>query len=487
MVFKGRTVLAFVFLAMFSGSALTLAVTDPFDIGQTGKSPKANSTMGQNQLTGKDLNKVEKTYELIQSRFLQKADHDKVMNGAINGMLASLNDPYTTYMNAEEAKQFEESISSSFQGIGAEFTVNDGKFTITSPIKGSPAEKAGIHPGDVVDAVNGEKLDGLTLNQVVTKIRGPKGSQVTLHVVRSGITNPLDIVIVRDDIPQETIYAEMVSDKVGKIEIRQFSTTTASRFREELKRLEDSGMKGLIIDVRDDPGGLLESVVDIMENFVEKGKPIVQIENRDGKKEATPAKGKYTVKKYPVTVLINGGSASASEILAGAIQEAAGGKLVGDKTFGKGTVQETYSREMGDGSNLKMTVFKWLTPNGNWIHQKGIEPDVKVDQPDYFKLSVLNKKETLKPDIVNEEVKKMQVMLSALSLKPDRTDGYYSEKTVLQVKAFQRLHNLPMTGEADAATQSKLESEIVKLVRDPKNDAQLKSAIQVTEAAIKAK
>jgi carboxyl-terminal processing protease len=183
--------------------------------------------------------------------------------------------------------------------------------------------------------------------------------------------------------------------------------------------------------------------------------------------------------------LTNGGSASASEILAGAVKEAAGGKLVGEKTYGKGTVQVTYEKEMGDGSNIKMTIRKWLTPKGNWIHQKGIQPDVPVSQPDYFRMPAPTKKETLKPDTVSEEVKKLQMMLSALSLNPDRTDGYYSAKTAQSVKAFQKSHQLPATGEADVATLNKLEEEVVKLIRDPQNDAQLKAAVQTTEGAIK--
>ncbi|WNQ11624.1 S41 family peptidase [Paenibacillus aurantius] len=487
MVFKGRTVIVFVILAMFVSSVLTLTVAHPSFLGRNpagGQSSGASSS-GTSGLTTQDLNKVAKTYDLIQNRFLTQTDHDKVMNGAINGMLEALNDPYTTYMDPKEAKQFDETISSSFQGIGAEVSLQDGKVTIMSPIKGSPAEKAGLRANDVIATVNGEKLDGLTLNQAVLKIRGPKGTQAKLGIVRSGTTDTIEVNVVRDDISLETVYGEMLTDQVGKIEIRQFSTNTAKRFREELNALEAKGMKGLVIDVRNDPGGLLDSVVDIMENFVEKGKPIVQIEDRQGKKEATNAEGKYPVKKYPVTVLINNGSASASEILAGAFKESAGGTLVGEKSYGKGTVQITYEKEMGDGSNIKMTVFKWLTPNGNWIHQKGIEPDVAVEPPAYYKAAPFTKKETLKPDMVSDDVKTLQLMLGALNLKPDRTDGYFSAKTASELKAFQRLQNLPATGEADTATMNKLEAELIKVIKDPKNDTQLHEAVRVTEEALR--
>lgn len=490
MKYNGRTVLAFVLLAVIASSILTLSFTHTYP-GLAGEKERAadkdkpSASAPPTSLTSQDVTKLNTAFQLIERNFLTKVEHDKIMNGAINGMLAALDDPYTTYMNPEETREFDETINSSFQGIGAEVSLEDGRVTIIAPIKGSPAEKAGIRANDVIQSVNGEKLDGLTLTQAVSKIRGVKGSQAKLVILRGGSGEPVELTIVRDDIPVETVYADMVSDTVGKIEIRQFSTNTASRFHEELGKLEEKGMKGLIIDVRDDPGGLLPSVVDILENFVPKGKPIVQIEDRNGKREATPAEGKYAQKTYPVTVLINKGSASASEILAAGIKEAAGGKLVGETTFGKGTVQVTYEKEMGDGSNIKMTMYKWLTPNANWIHKKGIEPDLAVEQPDYFKARPFSKKETLKPDTVGEDVKTLQQMLGAINLRPDRTDGYFSQRTALQVKAFQRLQNLPMTGEADEATMTKLEAEIVKQIRDPKNDKQLHEAIRITEEALK--
>ncbi|MNI61929.1 Carboxy-terminal processing protease CtpB precursor [compost metagenome] len=163
------------------------------------------------------------------------------------------------------------------------------------------------------------------------------------------------------------------------------------------------------------------------------------------------------------------------------MKEAIGGQLVGEKSFGKGTVQVTYEKEMGDGSNIKMTVMKWLTPNGNWIHKKGIEPDIKVEQPAVYNLTVFSKEKTLKVDMVGEEVKKLQVMLEALGYKPDRQDGYFSPSTTAQVKAFQKAKKLTVTGEADAKTMEAIEQAVMLMLRDSKNDAQLKAAIEATE------
>jgi carboxyl-terminal processing protease len=433
-------------------------------------------------LTSKDLNKISTTYQLIEGKFLTEMDREKVVNGAINGMLSTLEDPYTVYMDQKEAKQFEESITSSFQGIGAEVSLDEGKVTIMAPIKGSPAEKAGLHSNDVILSVNGEKLDGLTLNQAIMKIRGPKGTQAKLEVTRSGSPEPIQMIVVRDDIDVETVHAEMLQGNIGKIEIRQFSSNTSKRFKDELSNLEAKGMKGLIIDVRNDPGGLLSSVVEIAEPFVPKGKPIVKIENRKGEQEATASQG--TGKSYPVTVLTNKGSASASEILAGALHDSVGSKLSGETTFGKGTVQVTFEKEMGDGSNIKMTVYKWLTPSGTWIHKKGIAPDIAVDQPAYFKVAPMSKKATLKPDTNSEDVKNLQIMLAGIGMTPDRTDGYFSEKTALAVKTFQRMQGLPITGEVDTETANRIEKAILTEIKDPKNDLQLKAAVQYIQSMV---
>ncbi|WP_248929465.1 S41 family peptidase [Paenibacillus hamazuiensis] len=481
MTFKGRTVLAFILLAMFASSIMTLTLVQPSFLAEKGGQVSAAVRSGG--LTSKDIGKLSTTFQLIESKYLSEVDHDKVINGAINGMLATLDDPFTVYMDQKEAKQFDESITSSFQGIGAEVSLEDGKVTIVSPIKGSPADKAGLHANDIIVSINGEKLDGLTLNQAVMKIRGPKGTQAKLEVIRAGSTEPIQFIVVRDDIDVETVFSEMLDNNIGKIEIRQFSSNTAQRFKEQLKALEDKGMKGLIIDVRNDPGGLLSSVVEIVEPFVPKGKPIVQIENRKGEREQTPSNG--GTKNYPVSVLINKGSASASEILAGALHDSAGSKLIGETSFGKGTVQVTFEKEMGDGSNIKMTVYKWLTPNGTWIHKKGIEPDIPVEQPAYYKVLPLSKKATLKPDTTGDDVKNLQLMLTGLGFDPGRTDGYFSEQTATAVKAFQRVNGLPMTGEVDTDTANKVEKGILALIRDPKNDLQLKAAVQYMQTAVK--
>lgn len=481
MVFRGRTVLTFILLAMFASSLMTMTVFMP-------QQSESTTSKSNGKLSAKDIEKLQTTFGLIDANFLHKADHEKLMNGAINGMLATLDDPFTSYMDQKEAQQFNESVTSSFQGIGAEVSMDDNKVKIISPIKGSPAEKAGLKANDVILAVNGEKLDGLTLTQAVMKIRGPKGTQAKLTILRVGSTEPIEMIVIRDDIPVETVYGDMLAGNVGKLEIRQFSTNTAVRFKEELVKLESNGMKALIIDVRDDPGGILPVVVDIASNFVENGKTIVQIEDRDGKKQLNPSDNKTGVKKYPIAILVNGGSASASEILAGALKESVPGAIVvGTATYGKGTVQVTYEKEMGDGSNLKLTSYKWLTPLGNWIHTKGIEPTLKVEQPDYFNTKPFSRKTILQPDMVGDDVKTLQVILKGLGYPIDRTDGYFSAKTAQAVAAFQKDQGITADSKVDMVLMDKMEKALIVHIRDPKNDAQLNAALAALQDKLKGK
>jgi carboxyl-terminal processing protease len=489
MVFKGRMVLVYVLIAMFASSLLTLLTINFFypvvsiANGNTDISGQAGTASPQpGSLTSKDLKKLDMAYNLIHTQYVSKIDHDKILNGAITGMLSATEDPFSTYMTPEEAKQFQDNVDALFEGIGAELLMIDNKVTIDFLIKGSPAEKAGLRKNDIIASVNGEKLDGLTLYQAVAKIRGMKGTQAELSILRTGAKDPLNIIVVRDEIESQTVKSEMVTKEIGKIEIRQFSVRTVEEFKAGLVGLEKQGMKSLIIDVRDDPGGFLKKVVDIAQLFIDKGKTIVQIEGRDGKRQAEVSKISEPVRKYPIVVLINKGSASASEILAAALQQSAGIKLIGETTYGKGTVQETFIEEMADGSNLKLTIDKWLTPNGTWIHQKGITPDIPVKQPAYFDVMALSKKVTLKYDMNNEDVKNMQVMLEGLGYSPMRKDGYYDAQTVAAVKAFQKANQLSETGEADEATMKELEIKISDKIKDSKNDMQLNAAINLLQS-----
>lgn len=276
--------------ALLCGSLVTLGVTGySHVIGQAAGEGLASAL----QVTGlqqKESQKLGTALSLIESNYYETVDREKLIDGAVNGMMEALGDPYSNYMGKETAEKFEESIEGSFSGIGAEVSSDNGKVVVVSPIKGSPAEKAGIQAKDVILSVNGESLEGMELNAAVAKIRGPKGSEATLKIQRSGSVEPLEFVLTRDDVKLETVYATMEKDNVGVIEVTQFSLNTAERFKEELEKLEKQGMKGLVIDVRNDPGGVLPIVIEMAEQFVPAGKSIVQIEYKDKNAKLVPQK-----------------------------------------------------------------------------------------------------------------------------------------------------------------------------------------------------
>jgi carboxyl-terminal processing protease len=400
-----------------------------------------------NQAERSEFSKLYLAYDKLEEEYYKEVDEEAVINGAINGMIDALEDPYSDYMNRDEASQFNENISSSFQGIGAEIQERDGYINIVSPIKNSPAEKAGLMPNDKVLAVDGKDIKGYSASEAVLLIRGSKGTEVTLSIQR-GTNAQMEVTIVRDDIPIETVYAEMLDDQVAHIIISSFSTNTYDELLTAIDSMEKEGMKALVLDVRQNPGGLLSSAIDISNLFVEEGKNLLQIEIQ-GDKEVTVATPGSRV-KVPVTLIIDEGSASASEILAGALSESANVPLVGLNSFGKGTVQTV--NDLPDGSNIKITTAKWLTPDGNWIHDVGILPDHVVEYPSYAMLPPLDTAITLKKNQSSEAVQTAEEMLKAVGYDVGVVDGNFDEQMNNAVKKFQSDNKLAVSGDIDGET-----------------------------------
>ncbi|WP_142505580.1 S41 family peptidase [Melghirimyces algeriensis] len=473
---RGRTVALIVVFTVLFSSLTTAAV-----VGENGLLSQVTGN-GNSQGFEDDLDKLKEAYAMIKSRYIGEVKDQKLIDGAIRGMVESLEDPYSAYMDQETAKQFHSSLESSFQGIGAEVTMKKGRVTIVSPFKESPAEKAGLRPEDQILKVNGKSLEGMDLNEAVSEIKGKKGTKARLEVMRPGQDDILKITVVRDEIPIETVHTKMMEDKIGKIEISQFSEDTSSDFIEELEKLEKKGMEGLVIDVRGNPGGLLPAVLEISEQLVPHEKKIMMTEDKQGNR--MEYKSKLEEKKdYPIVVLTDKGSASASEILAAALKESGGYKIVGQTSFGKGTVQT--AKDFDDGSNLKLTMAKWLTPKGNWIHEKGIKPDVKVKLPKYYTATPPQPEDQLKRDTNSQQVKSLQLILEGLGYRPGRTDGYFDKKTETAVKAFQKTNDLSVTGTVDKKTALKLQDEFVSLLREPESDLQLQVALKTLKKEMK--
>lgn len=423
--------------------------------------------------------KLEAVYKILDKQYIDPLNTDKLVDGAVDGMMKSLEDPYTVYMNVEESKGFGESISSSFVGIGAEVEERDGKIVIVSPIKGAPAEKAGLKPNDRIVKVGDTSLEGMKTAEAVKLMRGEKGTKAELTVERPGETELLQITIVRDTIPVETVHAEMKENGIGVIGVSKVSENTAKEFAIHLAELKGQGLKGLVLDLRQNPGGLLDRSLDIAGMLLPKNKVVLKMEGRGGNRTYL-SKGSGSnpdASDIPITVLIDGGTASAGEILAGALQESGGAKLVGEKTYGKGTAQGF--DDFPDGSTIKYTNAKWLTPSGKWIHKTGISPDVEVPLPEYASLPYVNPDKEWKQDDFGTEVRSIQIMLAALGFDPGRRDGYFDTGTAAAVTRFQTAQGITADGKANGATVRKM-TELLR-AELKKNDPQMQAAMKLLE------
>jgi carboxyl-terminal processing protease len=331
-------------------------------------------------------------YRAITDQFVGEVDEKKLVEGAINGMVTSLGDRWSQYLTSEQYRDSLQGISGRFSGIGAEMQGQpmpsgepctplgpDCRLTVITTVPGAPAEKAGLLPGDAVVAVDGSSLDGLTADEATGKIRGPKGTPVTLTIVR-GAEAPRDVTIVRDYIARPEVQAKTLADgTVGYVKLSGFSDSASKAFAAAVADLSSQGVKRFVVDIRGNPGGFVSAARDIASQFIGSG-PVYFQEDARGDRIAVEAKpgGAATGGDVRVVALIDGNSASASEILAGALQDTGRGTLVGSRSFGKGTIQEwlPLPNDMG---GMRLTVLKWLTPGGRWIHDTGIEPDIAVD------------------------------------------------------------------------------------------------------------
>ena len=307
----------------------------------------------------------------------QPLDPDTLIQGSISGMLDSLGDPYTSYIDPETFAQENASLDGEYTGIGAWVDTSGDKLVIISPMPDSPAEKAGIKPGDVVVAIDGESMEGLTPSQALERILGPADSVILLTIAREGSDALLEFELQRAVIPLPSIASEMLDDETGYIQIFSFATNTYTDFALELKGLVDGGAQHLIIDLRNNPGGLVDSAQDIASIFLEDKVVLIE-EWGDGRMTEYRTTQATTAPDLPVYILVNQGTASASEILAGALQDYGRATLIGNTTFGKGLIQNWIPLD-GDYGAVRITIAKWLTPNGRQIQDLGLEPDFLID------------------------------------------------------------------------------------------------------------
>lgn len=303
---------------------------------------------------------------------------ESLLEGAIKGMTGSLNDPYTVFMNQQEFSNFTKQIDGTYSGIGVQIkTGDDDKITVVSVFEDSPAEKAGVKKDDKIDKVNGVTVTGKETNKAISLMTGETGKKVVLSIIREG-SEPLELTLTTAKIERTIVNAEIIDKNIGYIQITEFDSNVSKTFKEKLDYLKSNGAKGLIVDLRSNPGGILNEVVKVSSNFVEKDKVITYtIDKYNNKKEELSEGGDYI--GVPMVLLVDGGSASASEIFTGVVRDYKLGKIVGVKTYGKGVVQTTLDTR--DGTALKVTIAKYYTPSGENINKIGIQPDIEVEYP----------------------------------------------------------------------------------------------------------
>ncbi|MEK7067761.1 MAG: S41 family peptidase [Patescibacteria group bacterium] len=339
---------------------------------------KYETAQRENLARDVDFNMFWQVWEMLKEKYVDKDTlKDKEMfYGALRGLVNSAGDPYTVFMNPVVSQEFADDMKGTFEGIGAEVGIKGEILTVIAPLADMPAEAAGLKAGDKILKINGEDTSPMTIDEAVGKIRGPKGTTVTLNVWRESFDKPQDFVITRSTIVVKSVTWSMNKDKLMVIKISHFNDDTAELFDRAVRETIKQNPKGIILDLRNDPGGYLETAIEVASEWIEEGVVVTEKFNEEKKNEYL-ARGRARLQDFKTVVLVNEGSASASEIVAGALKDLGLAQIVGAKTFGKGSVQEL--EYLPDGSSLKITVAKWLTPKGININDEGIMPDAEVN------------------------------------------------------------------------------------------------------------
>lgn len=327
--------------------------------------------------TDSSLDAIEEAWEIIFDDYVNqdKLDAEALSQAAIRGMIEELNDPYTSYLSAEDYKMSLSSLSGTFEGIGAYVGVRDEQLMIIAPITGSPAAEAGIRAGDIIKGVNGESTEGMSLEEAILRIRGPKGTLVRLLILHQGDAEPEEISIIRAEIELSSVYFEM-KDDIAYIQIYHFTERTNQELISVLESVAEESASAIILDLRSNPGGLVETVIDVTSHFIEEGVVLHVVDNQ-GEQTSSPVRPDDVITDLPMVVLVDGFSASGSEVLAGALQDYGRAVIAGAVTYGKGSVNTLH--RLTDGSGIYITTARWLTPDGRLIEGEGITPDYELD------------------------------------------------------------------------------------------------------------
>ena len=373
-------------LSVIAILALVIAISSwGFELGGWGRgndsSPASNNIQSVPGGVPQDFERLFEVWEALKRDHFDRETLDaaQLTEGAIRGMLEALDDPYAAYLNPQRYRMESEDFKGSFSGIGAEVTMRNGRITIIAPLPDTPADEAGIRAGDIIVEINGESTEGLTLQEAVNKIRGPSGESVDLVIFRSTVGEPINVTLVRGVIEVSSVRFRMFTGRIAHLRITSFTETTNREVRKALEKMEDLNARGLIIDLRNNPGGILDSVVKVTSQFLDEGLVLYEVDGRGNRRNWEVVSGGLG-KDIPLVVLINEGSASGAEVLAGALMDHNRGPVIGAKTFGKGSVNTL--RQLKDGGGIYFTIARWFTPDGTLIEGEGLEPEIAVEHPD---------------------------------------------------------------------------------------------------------
>lgn len=403
---------------------------------------------------------------------------DELMTKALLGMTGFESDPNTSYMSAEEMESFTTGIDMGYVGIGVQYRSMDGQNIVDRVFRDSPAERAGVLPGDIFYRVDGQLLDGLTSDEIAEMVKGESGTTVVIEFIRQG--EIISLEIIRGEV-HNSAFGYILNDDIGFLEISQFGTSTSSEVEAYLQDLISQGAKKLIIDLRGNGGGYLTSVVNICSFFLPENSVILVQENRDGSYTYSNARGGTKFSFDDIVILVDEGTASAAEVMTAALRDNMGVEVVGVTTFGKGTVQ--VSRTFSDGSAIKYTTSEWLTPNEEKIHEIGIEPDYVVELHPILTafIPAMEEDEQYRYDEVNEKVSMVQMALDFLGYQVDRQDGYFSKATENALKAYQSANGKTADGIIDEEVYNMTITDAIRSwsLNQSEHDTQMKKAVEL--------
>lgn len=435
----------------------------------------------------KPLPAITEAYNKIVEKSVFRPKSEQLVEGAIRGMAEAISDPYSTYYTKEEAVQHRQALAEERVGIGVEIMYTGNRFVVVSPMKDSPAERAGIRPYDELVQVGDVRLDNHTMADLLALLRGEANTEVTLVVYRPSVDRHLQMTLERKQIKNDTVASKVVEQdhvKVGIISISMFGEKTAEEWVAETEKVLKQGVQGIVVDVRGNPGGYLHSVAALASTVVKNGEIFAYMQNAEGalqplKTEKVNVSDEYikAMRSISLVLLQNEGSASASEVLSGALKTWKRATIVGVTSFGKGTVQDTWS--LVNGGELKLTTNKWLTPKREWIHKKGIEADLVVEQNELFLLEMQPLRGEFKKGQMGEEIAYVQKVLEKLGFMVERTDGYFDSATETAIEQFRKQQGLPNGKQLDTLFFTSLHEYILKYKEDAQNDTQLQMGVSV--------